>query len=226
MLAATLGGTLIVAQLVIGGGGPSNPCCRACGVEKSALFDQIERLQNSPRWRERDNAAHALRRYDWRCHPEVAEVLATALLTDCHEEVREESAQSLAKLAPCVPVVHAALSRAASVDPDRATRHWAKKALKALGRNRCEGACVVCSGPVVAGPGTVVRELPVVPGLPEKALPPAIDSRVEPEPNEPGLTPATPRLEEPRLEPATSARERPRRAGTPLVGARSLSRDR
>ncbi|MDR3636265.1 MAG: HEAT repeat domain-containing protein [Isosphaeraceae bacterium] len=223
MLAATLGVTLVVAQSVLGGSAGST--CAACGVEKSAMFDQIERLQTSPNWREREKAAHALRRFDWRCHPEVAEVLATALLTDRHEEVREESAQSLTKMAPCVPIVHTALNRAASLERDRATRHWAKKGLKAL-NHRCDAPCAACGGPVVAGPVRIERVLPVVPSAPEKVLPPAVDSRVEPVPSEPVPKPATPQLDEPRLEPATSSNDRPRRTGIPLLGARSLFRSR
>src|SRR5689334_4631470 len=111
MLSATLGMTLIFAQSVVGGGhrAPVAVCCDVCGIQKTALFDDIERLQHCPRWRDRKRAAHVLRQYDWRCHPEVAEVLATALLADCHEEVREEAAQSLTRLAPCMPVAHMAL---------------------------------------------------------------------------------------------------------------------
>ena len=45
------------------------------------------------------------------------------------EEVREEVAETLAKLAPCTPVAHQALRRAAECDPDHATRKWAQKAL-------------------------------------------------------------------------------------------------
>jgi hypothetical protein len=222
MLSATLGVALIVAQSVVGGSEPrsaAGPCGDGCGVERTALFNQIERLQHAPRWRERDNAAHALRRFDWRCHPEAAEVLVTALLTDCHEEVREEAAQSLTKMAPCLPTVHMALTRAAAADPDGATRRWAKRGLRALGRNRCVGACTVCTPSAVAVPGQVVGELPIVQGAPEKVLPP-VDSRVEPAPAGPAPEPAAPKLEEPRLEPATGARERPLRAGLSRLGAR------
>jgi hypothetical protein len=98
----------------------------------------IETLQSHPRWRTRDDAAHELREFDWRCHPEILAALTTAMLTDCENEVREEAAESLAKIqpAPCSPEVHAALARTAQVDRDWCTRKWARK-----GAARLDGAC-------------------------------------------------------------------------------------
>src|SRR5947209_2833855 len=110
--------------------------CITCGEPPAAILTDIQVLQTCPNWRERDRAARRLRRYDWHCHPEVAAVLATALLTDRCEEVREEAAESLTRLAPCVPEAHAALRHAADADPDRATRKWARRGLRALG-GRC-----------------------------------------------------------------------------------------
>jgi hypothetical protein len=173
MIATSWGVVLILAQSVCGGHGhePSGPgFCDICGVETAAVTDQIIRMQKSPNWRARDNAAHALRKFDWRCHPEVVEALAFTLLHDDEEEVREEAAQSLTKMTSCLAVAHEALNRAANCDPDHSTRRWARKGLRALG-GRCEGTCKVCSpeviGPVIplpAGRESVISGPTIVPG--------------------------------------------------------------
>jgi hypothetical protein len=105
----------------------------------------VNTLQSHPRWRVRDNAAHALRKYDWRCHPEILSALAAAMLTDCEEEVREESAESLTKIspAPCSVETHAALWQAAEGDPDHATRKWARRGLERVSKS-CAGPCDAC----------------------------------------------------------------------------------
>lgn len=183
MLTATLGTVLVLAQSAIGlpGHHVSGPgSCDSCGVEKTVPVAMIARLQGSPRWRERHNAAHALRRFDWQCHPEVVGALAYSLLNDPCEEVREEAAQSLTRMAPCLPVAHAALERAARCDPDSATRRWARRALSALG-NRCAAACQVCGPAVVPAPAEPGLDL-LAPGIQ------AVPDRPGPPRNEPGLT--------------------------------------
>src|SRR5215211_6052058 len=97
---ASLWGPLVVlAQATLGfGDHHARPAaCDACGMPSAAVLFEIQKLQGCPRWRDRDKAAAALRRFDWRCHPEVANALAVAMLRDGHEEVREEAAESLAK---------------------------------------------------------------------------------------------------------------------------------
>src|SRR5512135_3191626 len=210
MIVMSWGVVLILAQSVFGGPGhePSGPArCDVCGVETAAVTDQIIRMQKSPNWRARDNAAHALRKFDWRCHPEVVEALAYTLLHDCEEEVREEAAQSLTKMAPCLAVAHEALNRAADDDADHSTRCWARKGLRALG-GRCEGTCKVCGpdlvGPVtplpaghasvISGPTIVPSEVPVPVPNPEPApgaasMPPGPPSGLAPL-VAPGETPA------------------------------------
>lgn len=181
---------MMVAQAALGIGGHhdrSVDCCETCGMEQVFIATQIQTLQTSPRWRSRDNAAHALRKVDWKCHPEVASALVQAMLTDCEGEVREEAAESLAKLAPCLPEVHMALRQAAEHDPDRATRKWARRGLKALGK-KCQGACQVC-GPLSSP--TVVEP----PLLPFGSLPTVVEPRVpsvflSPVPSPPTTTPA------------------------------------
>ncbi|HMB06233.1 MAG TPA: hypothetical protein VKP69_21175, partial [Isosphaeraceae bacterium] len=188
MIVMSWGVVLILAQSVFGGHGhePSGPArCDVCGAEAAAVRAQILRMQTSPKWRARDDAAHALRKFDWRCHPEVVEALAYTLLHDCEEEVREEAAQSLTKMVPCLAVAHEALNRAADDDADHSTRCWARKGLRALG-GRCEGTCKVCGpdlvGPVtplpaghasvISGPTIVPSEVPVPVPDPEPAFTP------------------------------------------------------
>jgi hypothetical protein len=172
--------SLMTTILLLGGGSlgftghhratPSAACCDVCGVESAEVAALVRRVQCCPRWRDRDNAAHALRRYDWRCHPEIALALATAMMTDCEEEVREEAAESLAKMKPCLPEVHAALARTARCDPDHATRKWARRGLSAIGE-RCVAQCGVCG---------VDERLPVRYVVPVPADEPVVVPRYEP----------------------------------------------
>lgn len=203
-MTATLCSMVFLAQSALGCGWgghhdrPLSACCDVCGVESAEVFGAIQTLQCHPRWRKRDNAANDLRDFDWRCHPEILGALSFAMLTDCEEEVREEAAQSLAKIdpPPCTPDVHAALDRSARCDPDHATRKQARRALKRLGRH-CIGPCSIC------GPATVVTPLPteviitppstiVTPGT--TVLPPSTLGTPEPRFEMDGLEPLPPPL--------------------------------
>ncbi len=174
-MTATLYSIVFLAQTALGcawGGHHDRPlvaCCDVCGVETAEVFAEIRTLQADPRWRKRDNAAHELREFDWRCHPEILAVLTTALLTDCEEEVREEAAESLARIdpPPCTPEVHAALARAAVADPDHATRKDARRALARIGRH-CVAPCSLCGPASPVGP--VPTEVIIAP--PRTVLPP------------------------------------------------------
>ncbi|AGA25913.1 HEAT repeat domain-containing protein [Singulisphaera acidiphila] len=187
MLTATIGTALIFCQSALGGHGHHGAkvgACESCGEKNGVVLATISRLQTSPRWRDRDDAANDLRDFDWRCHPEVVGALAFTLLNDPEEEVREEAAESLAKMAPCLPVAHAALSQAAENDRHYATRRWARKGLKAL-RGRCEGTCEVCepgTSDAIVLPTSIVGETfaPGLPLIPGKTLgEPAFESSVE-----------------------------------------------
>ena len=114
---------------------PPVTSCDTCGVRFSIVDAEIYCMQHDPRWRKRDNAANHLRDYDWQCHPQIVTALVTTMLRDCHEEVREEAAESLAKMAPCLPEVHAALRKSALCDPDHATRKWARRGLERVAMN-------------------------------------------------------------------------------------------
>lgn len=159
-------------------GSAAATCCDTCGVATTRVAHLIQTLQCHPRWRTRDNAAVELRGFDWRCHPEILDALTTAMLTDCEEEVREEAAESLARIrpAPCVGDVHAALRRAAACDEDHATRKWARRALARLD-DGCRDDCGICE----PGGAVVVESEPplMVPARPRRpavyevpALPP------------------------------------------------------
>jgi len=121
-------------------------CCD-CQEDSAKVERLIHCLQTSHLWKVRDDAAHDLRQFSWKCHPGIVEALAGSLLNDCHEEVREEAAQSLTKLAPCHPAAYFALDSAACRDRDGATRHQAKRGLKALGSYRPEPAQIVIETP-------------------------------------------------------------------------------
>jgi hypothetical protein len=173
---------------------PAVGCCDDCGVETTRVRSLLVRLATCPRWRDRDNAAHALRNVEWECHPEVPRALVRALLCDPEEEVREEAAESLAKLKPCLPEVHAALDRASRCDPDHATRKWARRGLNNLG-DECVDACTLCGTesegavllpagrsrveppivvepPLLFEPGDAVPDAPPVEVLPPSEMPP------------------------------------------------------
>ena len=146
-------GTILMLALTGLGGHGSHKAregaCDTCGVETRAMIAEIQCLQSSPRGRKREEAAKDLRKVDWHCHPEVVSALATALLTDGKDNVREEAAESLGKMAASTPEAHQALTTASAGDPDRGVRHEARKALKRL-KSRCDGTCVVC-GPAPGG---------------------------------------------------------------------------
>ncbi|WP_435017043.1 HEAT repeat domain-containing protein [Tundrisphaera sp. TA3] len=135
--------------------------CQACGVDGRATLPLITRLQSDPRWKVRDDAAHALAKFDWRAHPEVVYALCDALLLDPKDDVREEAAEALRDMAPCVPVAHQALRQAAMHDPEDDVREEAREALGRLRRRRCIADCTLC------GPASVI----VLHG--PSALPPA-----------------------------------------------------
>ena len=137
--------------------------CRSCLEDAREVAERIAIMQRHPSWRKRDGAARDLRDYDWHRHPELAPALAASLLNDPHEEVREEAAESLSKLAPCDPSAHVALRQAAIADPDHATRKWARRGLERL-EGRCLGDCLIC-GPAPAAPASIVVNDPIVPGL-------------------------------------------------------------
>jgi len=86
--------------------------------------------------------------------------LTFAMLHDCNGEVREEAAESLAKMAPCDPVVHQAFLVSASCDPKLCTRLQARRGLKRLD-HRCVGPCGVCAGTVMV-PASLVVPLPML----------------------------------------------------------------
>jgi hypothetical protein len=210
---------LLWSQAAIGFTGHHQPkagCCDVCGVETAEVSRLIQRLRCCPNWRARDDAAHDLREFDWKCHPEISEALVAAMLKDCDSDVREEAAESLAKMAPCVPGVHEALARTASCDPDWCTRKWAKRGLKALGK-RCVSDCSVC-GPIPGGftaPPMFVEEPSLtVPGtVVEPRLDPSPGVIVEPPTD---LPPPIPPSASPFVLPPTAARDRAReRAVTP-----------
>jgi hypothetical protein len=233
-MVTTWGLAVLVAQSILGSGhhSPRPGCCDACGVGKGEVIAGIVRLQTCPNWRARDDAAHDLRKFDWRCHPEIVEALTAALVRDCEEEVREEAAESLVKMGACMPQAHEALARAARCDPDWATRHWARKGLKAFGR-RCVDRCDVCGptpddvGPIapvltptpipipgevsssVAAPTPIPGEIPAPPPL-ESGVAPPVDAPAIPPGPSPFSEPPPPPEPEPVLRPLppTSSRGR------------------
>jgi hypothetical protein len=192
--------------------------CSSCRDRSPEVAREIARLQSAG-WMARRKAARALRTYDWKSNPEAAEALAEALAHDDCGLVRQEAAESLWKLRPCLPVVHEAVARAARCEPSLLARHWAKKALKALAKG-CVEECSVCetaepeqkdvrrldSGPSVragaAGPRLIVPE-PEEPfgtspfPFPDSSAPPALDP-IPPAPPPPANTEAPP-LESPAL---------------------------
>lgn len=115
--------------------------CRKDDVPEAVQVDRLVRtMLCDPNWRARDDAAHDLRKFDWEEHPEMVDALLFTLQRDPEEEVREESAETLAKLAPCVPEAHVVLAQSAASDPDPATRKWARRGLAKLS-DRCDGDC-------------------------------------------------------------------------------------
>ena len=199
-----LGLVMIVAQTTVGGDFHSRHApadCERCGVNSAFVLEEVVQLQNNPSWRVRERMANTLRRIDWRCHPEVVGALSFSLLHDCEDEVREEAAETLARLAKegaCDPAMHESLAKAARSDRDRATRIKARRGLKNLSK-RCRGTCNVCEPSMteVIVPGSTV----IVPG---EILVPSKNFMPLPEPSE-GLTPIDPA----ETEPVTPARIQP-----------------
>lgn len=158
--------------------------CSVCSEEEPAVLGQVMKLQTAPHWIARRKAARALRKYDWKRHPGAAEALADALLHDDKALVRQEAAESLAKMKPCLPVAHEAVAKAARCDDCFLTRIWAKKALKSIGKS-CLSECSVC-GP--SGNEEIDAGLPVVPG----PYPSPMESSVDPLPPAILIEPAQP----------------------------------
>ena len=150
-------------------------CCRSCFSEYREVQHLMVIMQRHPSWKERDDAAHDLRDFDWRCHPDLAPALAYTMLGDCHEEVREEAAETLAKLAPCDGSAHLALRQAALSDPDHATRQWARRALERLD-DRCLTDCSICGPDPPAGPAVV--DVPAAAEYELEVLPPTRAPRI------------------------------------------------
>ncbi len=131
-------------------------CCETCGVSEPGLAADLTALSTNPDEHERTRAARNLKNVDWRCHPEVVATLSTALMVDCCGSVRRAAAESLAKMAPCTPEAHMALSKAAASDKSLRARLWAKKGLKRIGK-RCKAPCSVCGTTLVqTTPGVIV----------------------------------------------------------------------
>lgn len=163
--------------------------CDECGAEASRAGKAIQVLRTSRKEGAREDAAEDLRKFDWRRHPEAVLALSDALVSDPSDDVREEAAESLGKMAPCVPAAHEALSLAAARDPDHGVRKEARQALGAMGR-RCIADCRVCgplpTAPRFQGPSTIPPDwMPI--------LSPGPFSRPTPAPaDEPQLEPLTP----------------------------------
>jgi hypothetical protein len=173
----------------------ADACCTTCGAMSAELAGLIQQLQTDPNWKDRKAAARELRQYDWKCHPEAAQALAAALLCDCDDAVRRQSAHSLKVMKPCLPGVHEALARAAACDR-LLTRIWARCGLKAIGK-RCTGACAIC-GPAPTAAGQVVVEEPGGAPIPVEVIEPPL----EPVPVSPPLAPPAGTIEPPPAEPA------------------------
>lgn len=177
MITATVSAVLLVVSSVGGlhcGHDKVREECTVCALETSAVQEQIARLQSCSGWMARRKAARTLRKFDWKYHPEAAEALAGALLNDDCGLVRQEAAESLARMRPCLASVHEAVARAAKCDASLLTRCWAKKALKSLDKS-CVEACSIC------GPGDPAEGDEVLPLVPRSA-PLPMDSEVEPLP--------------------------------------------
>lgn len=175
----------------------------SCEGDSKAVREWIEILEHGSRPRIRDKAARLLRKFDRRAHPEIVAALINALRNDCAGKVREEAAESLAKLSVREAIVHENLAIAAERDPHRGTRRAAKRGLKRLSR-RCVDDCEIC-GPRSSIVPTERFELPnstpegLLEPLPSSApapIPPADDSV----PVEPIPVPEN-RLDSPRVSP-------------------------
>jgi hypothetical protein len=168
MILANLGLFVAIGVSAVGSHdhrGPKPASCDECGARSSAVRKEIQILRTSRKKGDREDAAENLRKFDWRRHPEAVLALGDALVLDPSDDVREEAAESLGKMAPCVPAAHEALSRAAR-DPDHGVRKEARRAMSALGR-RCIADCQVCgpspTGSVIQGPTSIPPDwLPIL----------------------------------------------------------------
>ena len=146
--------------------------CDRCGMASNKVQGEIDRLLGARHSWTRDDAAHDLRRFDWRCHPEILDALVTALLRDPKAHVRSEAAQTLLAIepVPCLPGVHAALAKAASGEPNLCARLWVRKALKRIER-KCPAPCSACDACTSAASAIPLSEPePVF----NEAMPPAV----------------------------------------------------
>ncbi|MFO0888354.1 MAG: HEAT repeat domain-containing protein [Isosphaeraceae bacterium] len=173
--------------------------CSVCEDESPEVARQIARLQSGG-WIGRRKAARALRVYDWKSHPEAAEALAESLTRDDCKLVRQEAAESLARMRPCLPTVHEAVARAARCDDSLLARHWARKALKAMAKS-CVEPCSLCGeGESPHGPDTWLesstvlrRESRLV--APPPAIVPIPDESSGPSPFDPRNSPSLPPID-------------------------------
>ncbi|CAN5763217.1 hypothetical protein BH23PLA1_BH23PLA1_18090 [soil metagenome] len=178
MTATTIGTILLTSQVALGG---LFPCklfdkgspCGPCRTSHPVVHREVSVLLHCPNGKDRASAAVSLRKVDWKCHPEVVPALAHAMLHDCEAKVRAKSAETLAKLAPCLPEAHSALILASQRDPNHGTRKWAKKALGNLDRG-CLAACTHC-GPLPGGIVSIGQPLPVFDVLPTPVPGPPTD---------------------------------------------------
>lgn len=149
--------------------------CRECGEVDAAVREKVATLRTACLWVVRRKAARQLRGYDWERHPEAVEALADAVLHDRQCLVRQEAAESLGKMKPCLPAAHEALARAAEDDPSLIARCAAKKALKSVGQ-ACVKPCDVC-GPSASD---VEEGIPPLSEPGESIIPPPPETLLEP----------------------------------------------
>ena len=202
--ACALGLILALGQVAEGTVVSPPAVCSDCGVRSGTILDLVVILQKAPDWHRRERAAHDLRRVDWHCHPDVVGALAYSLLNDPEGEVREEAAESLAKMRPNDPGAIEALKRAAGCDPYRQARRAAIRGLNAYsladrGVIRPDGPLAVTGRlmfmparliqqHVILPPGILRRPI-VVPGVTIESAPilvpeTVIDTPISPTPRE------------------------------------------
>jgi len=167
---ATLSAVVLLAPALTGGFQPLPP-----------PEWELKKLTTFPSPRDRAAGAAALRKYDWRCRPDLIDALVNALSCDPSAKVREEAAESLACLAPPSPVAEAALRRAAACDSNLCVRLKSRKGAKAV------AASLARSGPIVV---TTSRRVELAP-----AAPPALYDFGMPQ--GPGIAPVPPGFSDP-----------------------------
>ncbi|AMV39027.1 HEAT repeat domain-containing protein [Planctomyces sp. SH-PL62] len=143
----------------------NQPDCHDCGAEQATVREEVGKLRTAKHWTARRKAARALRAHDWKQYPEAVEALSGALLNDRQGLVRQEAAESLGKMKPCLPVAHEALACASEKDSCLLARHAARKALKSVGKF-CEEPCDVCGFDSIGGE-TILPPIGVESGEPE-----------------------------------------------------------